>query len=93
MAKEVRNKFPLIIVFDRQNKRSNHYILNTIDYLTSNEQIPSSIVISIESEQRYRYLETQYKISDPKGLAQENEKFIFEQLIPLAEREYKASSF
>lgn len=91
--KKSGNKFPLIIVFDRQNKRSNHYILNTIDYLTSNEQIPSSIVISVESEQRYRYLETQYKISDPNGLAQENEKFIFEQLIPLAEREYKASSF
>ncbi|WP_336702446.1 alpha/beta hydrolase [Chryseobacterium indologenes] len=91
--KKSGNKFPLIIVFDRQNKRSNHYILNTIDYLTSNEQIPSSIIISVESEQRYRYLETQYKISDPNGLALENEKFIFEQLIPLAEREYKASAF
>lgn len=33
------------------------------------------------------------KISDPNGLALENEKFIFEQLIPLAEREYKASAF
>lgn len=59
--KKSKNKFPLIIVFDRQNKRSNQYILNTIDYLTSNEQIPSSIIISVESEQRYRYLETQYK--------------------------------
>ncbi|RQO40635.1 hypothetical protein DBR39_06755 [Chryseobacterium sp. KBW03] len=91
--KKSKNKFPLIIVFDKQNKRSNNYILNTIDYLTSNEQIPSSIIISVESEQRYRYLETQYKISDPSGLALENEKFIFEQLIPLAERDYKASAF
>lgn len=91
--KKSKNKFPLMIVFDKQNKRSNHYILNTIDYLTSNEQIPSSIIISVESEQRYRYLETQYKISDPNGLALENEKFIFEQLIPLAERDYKASAF
>jgi tetratricopeptide (TPR) repeat protein len=91
--KSSKNRFPLIIVFDKQNKRSNNYILNTIDYLTSNEQIPSSIIISVESEQRYRYLETQYKISDPNGLALENEKFIFEQLIPLAEREYKASAF
>lgn len=91
--KKSKNKFPLIIVFDKQNKRSNNYILNTIDYLTSNEQIPSSIIISVESEQRYRYLETQYKISDPNGLALENEKFIFDQLIPLAERDYKASAF
>lgn len=91
--KKSKNKYPLIIVFDKQNKRSNNYILNTIDYLTSNEQIPSSIIISVESEQRYRYLETQYKISDPNGLALENEKFIFDQLIPLTERDYKASAF
>lgn len=91
--KGIKNDFPLIIVFDKQNKRSNNYILNTIDYLTSNEQIPSSVIISVESEQRYRYIETQYKISDPNGRALENEKFIFEELIPLAERDFKASSF
>lgn len=91
--KEIKNDFPLIIVFDKQNKRSNNYILNTIDYLTSNEQMPSSVIISVESEQRYRYIETQYKISDPNGRGIENEKFIFEELIPLAERDYKASSF
>ena len=89
----INNNFPLIIVFDKQNQRSHHYIMNTIDYLTSTEQIPSSVIISIASEQRYRYVETQYKISDPNGLALENEKFIFEELIPLAEKEYKASSF
>jgi len=91
--KNLKNDFPLIIVFDRQNKRSHNYIINAIDYLTSNEQMPSSIIISVESEQRYRYVETQYKISDKNGLALENEKFIFDELIPLAEKEYKASSF
>lgn len=90
---ELKNKFPLIIVFDKQNQRSHNYIINTIDYLTSNELIPSSIIISIQSEQRYRYIETQYKISDPSGLASENEKFIFDELIPLAEKEYKAAPF
>ncbi|MDR6922821.1 tetratricopeptide (TPR) repeat protein [Chryseobacterium sp. 2987] len=55
--------------------------------------MPSSVIISVESEQRYRYNETQYKTSDPSGLALENEKFIFEELIPLAEKEYKASKF
>ena len=89
----LKNNFPLTIVFDRQNQRSHNYIINTIDYLTSNELIPSSIIISIASEQRYRYVETQYKISDPKGLALENEKFIFEELIPLAEKEYQAAPF
>lgn len=90
---ESKNNFPLIIVFDKQNKRSTNYIINTIDYLTSNEQMPSSIIISVESEQRYRYIETQYKVSDLNGLASENEKFIFDELIPLAEKEYKANPF
>lgn len=90
---DVNNTFPLIIVFDKQNQRSHNYIINTIDYLTSNEQIPSSIIISVASEQRYRYIETQQKISDANGRALENEKFIFDELIPLAEKDYKASKY
>ncbi len=89
----VNQEFPLIIVFDKQNKRSHQYILNTIDYLTSNEQMPSSVIISVQSEQKYRYLETSHLASNPNGLALENEKFIFNELIPLAENEYNASSF
>ncbi len=87
------NRFPLIVVFDKQNQRSHNYILNTIDYLTSTEQMPSSVIISVASEQRYRYIETSYKISDVNGRALENERFLFEELIPLAEKDYKASAF
>jgi tetratricopeptide (TPR) repeat protein len=85
--------FPLIIIFDSQNQRSHGYILNTIDYLTSNDQMPSSIIVSIESEEKYRYLETLHSESNEKGLAGENEAFIFDELIPLAEKKFKASSF
>lgn len=88
-----KNKYPLIIIFDKQNNRSHQYILNTIDYLTSNEQMPSAIIISVESEQKYRYLETQYNISSKNGLAHENENFIFNELIPFAESKLNASSF
>lgn len=90
---DIDRHFPLIVVFDKQNKRSHNYILTTIDYLTSNEQMPSSIIVSVESEQEYRYLETCHKASNGKGLAAENERFLFEELIPLAENAYKASSF
>lgn len=91
--KDLHREFPLIIVFDRQNQRSHNYILNTIDYLTSNGQMPSSIIISVESEQKYRYLETLHKATNEKGVAIENEIFLFEELIPLVENEYIASSF
>lgn len=91
--REMNRDFPLIIVFDRQNERSHNYILNTIDYLTSNEQMPSSIIVSIESEQQYRYRETLHKATSKDGLAEENEKFLFGELIPLLENNYKVSQF
>lgn len=91
--KGTKNKFPLIIVFDRQNKRSHSYILQTIDYLTSTEQMPSAVIISVASEQRFRYIETQYKEADVNGVASENEKFIFEELIPFANKQYNTSDF
>lgn len=90
---DINNKFPLIILFDRQRKRNHNYILNTIDYLTSNDQIPSCIILSVESTQEHRYLETLHAASNPQGKANENEKFIFDELIPLAEKQFKASSF
>lgn len=91
--KDVNRTFPVIVIFDRQNQRSHQYIINTIDYLTSNEQMPSAIIVGIESEQMYRYPETSYKLSHPEGMALENEQFIFEELLPLLENQYKASTF
>jgi len=90
---DIDNKFPLIILFDRQRKRNHDYIVNTIDYLTSNEQIPSFVILSIESTPEHRYFETLHSVSSPQGKADENEKFIFDELIPLAEKKYKANSF
>lgn len=91
--KDVNHDFPLIIVFDRQNPRSHNYILNTIDYLTSNEQMPSSILVSVESDDKHRVYETLHKVQSKKGLAYENEQFLFDELIPLFENQYKASPF
>lgn len=91
--KDINRDFPLILIFDQQNQRSHNYILNTIDYLTSNEQMPSSILVSIESDENHRLPETLHKESSKKGLAYENELFLFNELIPLLEKNYKANSF
>jgi len=91
--KDNNREFPLIVIFDRQNPRSHNFIINAIDYLTSNDQMPSSIIVSIESVQEYRYIETQYNISNEQGKAAQNEKFIFEELIPLLESDFNASSY
>jgi hypothetical protein len=85
--------FPLVVIFDRQNSRSHDYIIRTIDYLTSNEQMPSCVIVSVESTQEHRLWETLHKASDARGILAENERFVFEELIPLAERSYLASKF
>ena len=91
--KNIDRQYPLVVVFDRQNQRSHGYILRTIDYLTSNEQMPSCVIISIASEQKYRYLETLHKATDPDGLLPQTEAFLFRELVPLAEQLFKASGF
>lgn len=91
--REIFQEFPLIVVFDQQNPRSHGYILNTIDYLTSNEQMPSAVVVSIASDQAHRYIETLHKISNEKGKAADNERFLFEELIPWLEEDYEISDY
>ncbi len=89
----LNQKYPLILIFDTQNKRSYNYLLNTIDYLTSNEQMPASIIVGIESEPDKRWKETSLPITDEASLGKKNEAFIFNELIPLAKQKYKASDF
>lgn len=88
-----KQSFPLAIVFDKQNPRSHNYIINTMDYMTSNEQMPSCVIIGVESDQEKRVYETWHKISGKAGLADANEKFVFEELIPLAEKKFHASKY
>ena len=85
--------YPLILIFDQQNQRSFNYMLQTIDYLTSNEQMPASVVVGITSSMEKRYAETQWPISDSAGIAHKNDDFIFKELIPLMKSAYYAGDF
>lgn len=89
----IEKKYPLVLIFDRQNKRSNQFTINTIDYLTINDQMPASIIVSIDSEQIKRTKETLHKKTNSEGMAEENELFIFDELIPFIEKNYKANKF
>lgn len=88
-----QKKYPLVIIFDRQNKRSYGQIVNTIDYLTAAEQMPRSIIVGIESDNSKRISEAKSPKSSKDGKAHLNEKFLFDEIIKLAETKYKASSF
>jgi predicted alpha/beta superfamily hydrolase len=89
----IEKTYPLTIIFDRQNKRSHQFIINTIDYLTISDQMPSTIIVSVDSEPMKRTKETLHKKTNPSGMAEENELFIFNELIPFIEKNYKANKF
>jgi tetratricopeptide (TPR) repeat protein len=89
----IRNQFPIIIIFDKQNQRSYNYILKTIDYLTSTEQIPASIVIGIGSDMEHRYIETQYSINDDLGIANKTELFILDEVIGEFSKKYNCLNY
>ncbi|PQJ82821.1 alpha/beta hydrolase-fold protein [Polaribacter glomeratus] len=91
--KDIDKTYPLTIIFDKQNTRSHEFIINTIDYLTINDQIPSTIIVSVKSDTMKRTRETLHKATSFDGQAEENELFIFNELIPLIEEKYKASKF
>lgn len=91
--RNIEKIYPLTILFDRQNKRSNQFIINTIDYLTISDQMPATIIVSVDSKPMKRTIETLHKKTNPSGIAEENELFIFDELIPFIEKTYKAGTF
>lgn len=82
--KGLNQSYPLIIIFDKQNTRSYQYLLRSIDYLTSNEQMPACVIIGVSSDMEHRYFETQYIESDSSAFGHQNELFILQELIPFA---------
>ncbi|HVW96782.1 MAG TPA: alpha/beta hydrolase-fold protein [Mucilaginibacter sp.] len=91
---DLKQNFPLIILFDIQNKRQYQYLLKSIDYLTANEQMPSAVIVGVEAGAgNKRYKETQLKISDTSCLGDNNEDYIFKELIPMMRGNFKAGQF
>jgi hypothetical protein len=86
-------RFPVILIFNKENESINNYIINTIDYITTNSQMPSCIIISVASPFKYNYTETAYQVSTSSGKAKKNEAFIFDELLPFAAEKLKANSF
>jgi enterochelin esterase-like enzyme len=72
-------KYPLIIVFDRQNQIGYTHTLNTIDYLTAHSSMPDAIIIgiSLDDKQRNKWTLPHYK---PNGKADDFLEFILDEL-------------
>jgi len=88
-------KYPVIIIFDSQHEKTYPHIVNSIDLLTNESQMPESIIVGIPFN---RYNRTYLTSNDKKkndSLAgiKRTELFLFKELIPLLKEKYKANDF
>lgn len=88
-------KYPITIVFDSQHERTYPQIINSFDLLTSETQVPESIIIGVPFDRYNRYYRTSNQTLDGDSLMgiERMERFLFEELIPKLKKEYHASDF
>lgn len=92
-SKVKATKFPLIIVFDRQNKRIFRQTFEDINYLVSFDEMPEAVIIGISSENNQkRFFETSLKSSNEKATGENLINFLYKELIPWAETELNCGS-
>lgn len=89
--KSKTTKFPLIIVFDRQNKKIFRQIYESINYLVSFSEMPESIIVGVTTDENKRIFETLLSTSSKNGYGEKNGDFIFDELIPFVEKEYNVN--
>ena len=79
-------KFPLVVIFDRQNQRIFRQVYESINYLVSFDEMPEVVIIGISSENNQeRYWETTLQSTDERARGERMADFIFKELIPWAE--------
>jgi len=88
-------RYPLTIVFDSQHERTYPHLINSIDLLTNDSQMPENIVVGVPFTMynRYYFTSAQTKEGDTLSGIERMEKFIFNELIPLLNRDYGAGDF
>lgn len=88
-------KYPIMFIFDSQHERTYPQIINSIDLLTNESQMPESIIVGIPFSENNRYYFTSNEKNKNDSLAgiDRMEKFLFDELIPKLQKEYKTNDF
>lgn len=88
-------RYPVIIVFDSQNKSTFKSILNSIDMLGNESQMPECIVAGIPFTRFNRMLFTSGNKREGDSVMgmTHMEDFLFDELLPLLSSDYKAGDF
>jgi enterochelin esterase-like enzyme len=88
-------KYPITIVFDSQHERTYPQIINAFDLLTSETQIPETVIIGVPFNAQNRlYLTSDRKIEgDSLSGIERMELFLFDELIPHIQNKYNGNEF
>lgn len=88
-------KYPILIIFDSQHEFTYPHIIQSIDLLTSESQVPEMIIVGIPFtfQNRRYYTSNQKTAQDSVSGMERMEQFLFDELIPKLQEEYKASDF
>lgn len=88
-------KYPITIIFDSQHERTYPQIISSFDLLTSETQIPESIIVGVPfNMQNRRYRTSEQKLAnDTLSGIERMELFLFEELLPKLQNEYKGNDY
>lgn len=84
-------KYPLVIVFDRQNKKIFRQIYESINYLVSFSEMPECVIVGVTTDDNKRVFETLLSTSNKNGYGEKNDAFIFDELIPFVKKYYNVN--
>ena len=84
-------KYALIIMFDRQDRRIMDNLLQSVDLLESYGQIPRTVVVGIESGRGpdQRRNEAKWGIDGGDAYGEVYDQFVFDELVPYVTEEFR----
>jgi enterochelin esterase-like enzyme len=88
-------KYPITIVFDSQHERTYPQIITSFDLLTSETQIPETIIVGLPFNiQNRRYLTSnQKREADSLSGLERMELFLFNELLPKLQNNYQGNKY
>jgi len=86
-------KYPVLFVFDKQNRSIYKNTLQTIDYLTAMMQMPPCIIVGITYNNSNRNRRTMPDFINKSGQAEQTLSFLLDELYPVLVKDYRAAAF
>lgn len=85
--------YPVLFVFDKQNRFIYQNTINNIDYTTAMMRMPACIIVGITYTGANRTLRTLPAYNGPRAKADDMLHFLLNELFPVLQQQYQAANF